>query len=161
MQPAKVVLKGYRSVVEDDATCYEVAESKQMGEELQRRARVIARGLRGVGTCGGLQPVPPPVALLPDHLAPLAALGRPFFLIVAFVANAFLLDAPFYQLTFALQLAFYARPPRLAPRRRRVRLPGLFVPLYFCLVNLAPLIAVWSLLKGEKKIVWETGRPVA
>jgi hypothetical protein len=42
--------------------------------------------------------------------------------------------------------------------RARVRLPGAFIPLYFCLVNLAPLVALAWLARGEKKVVWETGR---
>ena len=45
-----------------------------------------------------------------------------------------------------------------ALERWRVRLPGAFIPLYFCVVNLAPLLALAWIARGEKKIVWETGR---
>ena len=45
-----------------------------------------------------------------------------------------------------------------ALERVRVRLPGAFIPLYFCVVNLAPLLALAWLARGEKKVVWETGR---
>jgi len=159
VQPAKALLKGFRSVVEDDATCWEIAESKQMGDELRRRARVINRGLRGVGYMPEvLNPLRHPFLLFQIISHRLLRWGIPFLLIAAFAANACLLDAPFYRLSFALQIAFYgAALAALALDRWHVRAPGLFVPLYFCLVNLAPLIAVWSLLKGEKKVVWETG----
>jgi cellulose synthase/poly-beta-1,6-N-acetylglucosamine synthase-like glycosyltransferase len=159
VQPARALLKGYRSVVEDDATCYEVAESKQMGDELRRRARVVNRGLRGVGYMSEvLNPLRHPFLLFQIVSHRLLRWGIPFFLIAALVANAFLLDAPFYRLTFALQVAFYGGAlAALVLDRWHIRPRGLFVPLYFCLVNLAPLLAVWSLLKGEKKIVWETG----
>ena len=159
VQPAKALLQGYRSVVEDDATCYEVAESKQMGEELRRRARVVHRGIRGVGYMAEvLHPFRHPFLCFQIVSHRLLRWGIPFLLIAAFVANAFLLDAPFYQWTLALQLAFYGGAlAALVLDRWHIRPRGLFVPLYFCLVNLAPLIAVWSLLKGEKKIVWETG----
>jgi glycosyltransferase involved in cell wall biosynthesis len=159
VQPARALIKGYRSVVEDDATCYEVAESKQMGDELRRRARVVNRGIRGVGFMTEvLNPFQHPFLLFQIISHRLLRWSIPFLLIGAFVSNAFLLDAPFYQLTFALQLAFYGGAlAALVLDRLGVRPRGLFVPLYFCLVNLAPLIAVWSLLKGEKKIVWETG----
>jgi cellulose synthase/poly-beta-1,6-N-acetylglucosamine synthase-like glycosyltransferase len=159
VQPARALLKGYRSVVEDDATCYEVAESKEMGDELRRRARVVNRGLRGVGYMAEvLNPFRHPFLLFQIVSHRLLRWGIPFLLIGAFVSNAFLLDAPFYRLTFALQVAFYGGAlAALVLDRWHVRPRGLFVPLYFCLVNLAPLIAVWSLLKGEKKIVWETG----
>ena len=159
VQPARALLKGYRSVVEDDATCYEVAESKEMGDELRRRARVVNRGLRGVGYMAEvLNPFRHPFLLFQIVSHRLLRWGIPFLLIGAFVSNAFLLDTLFYRLTFALQVAFYGGAlAALVLDRWHVRPRGLFVPLYFCLVNLAPLIAVWSLLKGEKKIVWETG----
>ena len=46
-QTVKVVQQGYRAIVDNDALVYEPAESRGIGEELERRARVIARGLRG------------------------------------------------------------------------------------------------------------------
>jgi glycosyltransferase involved in cell wall biosynthesis len=158
VQPACALIKGYRSVVEDDATCWEVAESKQMGDELRRRSRVVNRGIRGVGFMPEvLNPFRHPFLLFQLISHRLLRWSIPFLLIGAFVANACLLDAPFYQLTFALQLGFYgAALAALVLDRLGIRPRGLFVPLYFCLVNLAPLLAVWSLLKGEKKIVWET-----
>lgn len=159
VQPARALLKGYRSVVEDDATCYEAAESKQMGEELRRRARVVNRGIRGVGYMTEvLNPFRHPFLCFQIVSHRLLRWSIPFLLIAAFVANAFLLDSPFYRLTFALQVGFYGGAlAALVLDRWHIRPRGLFVPLYFCLVNLAPLLAVWSLLKGEKKIVWETG----
>ena len=159
VQPARALLQGYRSVVEDEATCYEVAESKQMGEELRRRARVVHRGIRGVGYMAEvLNPFRHPFLCFQIVSHRLLRWAIPFLLIAAVIANAFLLDRSFYQLTFALQLAFYGGAlAALALDRWHIRPRGLFIPLYFCLVNLAPLIAVWTLLKGEKKIVWETG----
>lgn len=159
VQPARALIKGYRSVVEDNATCWEVAESKQMGDELRRRARVVNRGIRGVGYMTEvLNPIRHPFLLFQIVSHRLLRWSIPFLLVGAFVANAFLLDAPFYRLTFAAQVAFYGGAlTALVLDRWHIRPRGLFVPLYFCLVNLAPLIAVWSLLKGEKKIVWETG----
>ena len=159
VQPARALLQGYRSVVEDEATCYEVAESKQMGEELRRRARVVHRGIRGVGYMAEvLNPFRHPFLCFQIVSHRLLRWAIPFLLIAAVIANAFLLDRSFYQLTFALQLAFYGGAlAALVLDRWHIRPRGLFIPLYFCLVNLAPLIAVWTLLKGEKKIVWETG----
>jgi glycosyltransferase involved in cell wall biosynthesis len=159
VQPAMALLRGYRSVVEDDAGAYEVAESKAMGDELQRRARVVLRGLRGVGYMPAvLNPFRHPwlFAQIVSHR--LLRWGVPLFLLAALVANAFLLRSPGYAVLFALQVAFYgAAVLALLLDRIKVRLPGLFVPLYFCLVNVAPLVAFWLLLKGEKKVFWETG----
>ena len=159
VQPAKALLKGFRSVVEDDATCWEVAESKQLGDELRRRARVVLRGLRGVGYMPEvLHPVRHPFLCFQILSHRLLRWGVPFFMIAALVANFFILDHTLYRVTLGLQLALYGSAlAALLLDRFRIRPPGLFVPLYFCLVNLAPVLAVWSLLKGEKKVVWETG----
>ncbi len=168
VQPARALLKGYRSVVEDDAGAYEVAESKQLGDELQRRARVALRGLRGVGYMPEvLNPIRHPwlCAQIVSHR--LLRWAVPIFLIAAFVANVGLaLATPtsgarlLYVAALLLQIAFYgnAAAAVLYERATSDRPPRLLaIPLYFCLINAAPLIAFWMLLKGEKKVFWETG----
>lgn len=159
VQPAKALLRGYRSVVEDAAGAYEVAESKAMGDELQRRARVVLRGLRGVGYMPEiLNPFRHPwlCAQIISHR--LLRWGVPLFLLTALIANAFVIGSRGYTLLLVLQLAFYlAAVLALLLDRVRIRVPGLFVPLYFCLINVAPLVAIWLLIKGEKKVFWETG----
>jgi hypothetical protein len=159
VQPVKSVLQGYRSVVEDGAGCYEITESQQLGDELRRRARTILRGLRGVGYMREiLNPFLHPALCFQILSHRLLRWAVPFFLIAAFVSNAFLVGDPFYRLLFYGQVAVYgAALAGFVLERLRLRAPGMFVPLYFCLINLAPLLAVWKLLKGEKKVVWETG----
>jgi hypothetical protein len=159
VQPAKALLQGFRSVVEDDAGAYEVAESKQLGDELQRRARVVLRGLRGVGYMPEiLNPLRHPwlCAQLVSHR--LLRWGVPLFLLAALSATACLIGAAGYTALFVLQGAFYlGAAAALALDRAGRRVPGLFIPLYFCLINAAPVVAFWLLLKGEKKVFWETG----
>ena len=93
--------------------------------------------------------------LMGQTLLSYAAVG---FLIAALVSNAFLLGRAGYTQLFVLQCALYgAALAALLLDRWRIRAPGLFVPLYFCLINLAPLVALWLLVKGEKKVFWETG----
>jgi glycosyltransferase involved in cell wall biosynthesis len=159
VQPARALLRGYRSVVEDDAGAYEVAESKRLGDELRRRARVVLRGLRGVGYMPEiLNPIRHPWLCFQLVSHRLLRWAVPLFLIAALIANAALLGLPFYRQLFALQAALYvAALAALVLDRLRIRAPGLFVPLYFCLINLAPLVALWLLCKGEKKVLWETG----
>jgi hypothetical protein len=160
VQPTKALLRGFRSVVEDEAGAYEVAESTRLGDELQRRARVALRGLRGVGYMPEIMnPVQHPWLCFELVSHRLLRWGVPLFLIVALLASACLLDRPLYATLFVLQLGFYgAAALAAALERRGTRAPALVVPLYFCLVNAAPLLAFWMLAKGEKKIVWETGQ---
>jgi glycosyltransferase involved in cell wall biosynthesis len=160
VQTVKVVQQGYRAVVEDDAVVYEPAESRSIGEELERRARVIARGLRGKYYLRDFfNPLRHPWFCFQVTSHRILRWSVPFFLIGAFAANAALLDRPFFRLLFLLQVAFYL-VATLGWRLERVgvRPPGLTIPFYFCVVNIAPLLAVRSLLRGERKATWETGR---
>ncbi len=95
VQPAKALLRGFRSVVEDEAGAYEIAESKQLGDELQRRARVVLRGLRGVGYMPQiLNPLRHPWLCFELISHRLMRWAVPFFLIAAFVSNALLIGTP-------------------------------------------------------------------
>ena len=153
------VAQGYRAVVEDEAIVYEPAESYGIGEEIERRARVITRGLRLKFRLRGFFLRHPwfLVQVLSHRVLRWAV---PFFLVIAFAANLFLLDRRAYLFLFLAQVALYgAAALAYLLERRNVRPPGLVIPLYFCVVNLAPLLAVRALLRGEKHVTWETGRP--
>ena len=157
-QAIATVDQGYRTVVEDEAIVHEPAESHTMGEEVQRRARVITRGLRLKFRLRRFFLLHPwfLVQVLSHRVL---RWGVPFFLILAFAANLFLLGQPLYRLLFLGQLALYGTAAlAYLLERRNLRLPGLVFPLYFCVVNLAPLVAVRALLRGEKQVTWETGR---
>jgi len=156
----EVSAQGYRVVFEDDAIVYEAGESGSVREELERRTRVIARGLRGYWYARRVfNPLRHPwffIDLLSHRLLRWAV---PVLLAIAFVANLALLGQPFYVFTFLAQAAFYGTAAvGYVLERRQVRAPGLFIPLYFCVVNLAPLLAVRALYRGRTTAVWETGR---
>ena len=83
----------------------------------------------------------------------------PLFLIALLTLNIFLLDRPFYRALFVLQSLFYGsalfgglldwlglRPVVLRP------------PYYFCVANIASLIALTNLFRGRKIIRWKTER---
>src|SRR6185369_9906938 len=130
----EVSAQGYRVVFEDDAVVYEAGESGSIREELERRTRVIARGLRGYWYVRRIfHPLRHPWFLLDLLSHRLLRWGVPVFLMIAFAANLALLDHAFYRLTFVAQLAFYlAAATGYVLERRNVRPPGLFIPLYFC-----------------------------
>ena len=160
VEAVTVLERGYRVVLDEEAIVYEPSESYSIAEELQRRTRIIVRGLRGWYYMRGFfHPLRHPwfcFQMLSHRLLRWAA---PLFLIAVFVTNAALLAHPVFRLLFVAQAALYL-PAVLAflLEKRNVRLPGLFVPLYFFVVNLAPLLAIRALLQGEKKVTWETGR---
>jgi len=161
VQPGKVTERGYRTVLETGAPVYEPAESRSLGEELHRRARIITRGLRGAFCMPALlDPLRHPWFALELWSHRVLRWLMPVFLLVLLAASVPLAPrGPLYGLALGGQLAVYAAGAlAYLLERLRVRLPGAFIPLYFCLVSLAPLLALAWLARGEKKIVWETGR---
>jgi hypothetical protein len=161
VQPGKVTERGWRTVLEPAAHAFEPVESHTLGEELHRRARVITRGLRGAFRMPALlNPLRHPwfATLLWSHRV--LRWLVPVFLLALLAASAALAGrGGFYALALAAQIAVYgAGLVAFGLERARVRVPGAFIPLYFCVVNLAPLLALAWLARGERKVVWETGR---
>jgi cellulose synthase/poly-beta-1,6-N-acetylglucosamine synthase-like glycosyltransferase len=160
-QAVRVVQQGYRAVVADDAIVYEPAESRTIGSELRRRARVITRGLRSMWAMRDFfNPLRHPWFTLQVLSHRVLRWAVPIFLLIALLANAFLLDRVAFRWLFVAQLGLYALAGvAYALEERNVRVPGLTIPLYFCVVNVAPLLALRALLRGERAITWETGAP--
>ena len=159
-QVVKVVEQGHRAVLAEEAVVYEPAEGRSVREELERRTRIITRGLRGQYALRRFfDPRRHPWFCFQVLSHRLLRWAIPVFLAIAFVANLALIGRPIYRLLFAGQLSLYlAAAVAWALERRNIRLPGLVIPLYFCVVNLAPVLAVRAIWRGERKVVWETGR---
>jgi cellulose synthase/poly-beta-1,6-N-acetylglucosamine synthase-like glycosyltransferase len=161
VQPGRVTERGYRTVLEPRALAFEPVESRSLGDELHRRARVITRGLRGAFTMPALlNPLRHPwfATLLWSHRV-LRWLVPVFLLCLLGASLPLASRGPAFQAILAAQLAVYGSGlAAYGLERLRVRLPGAFIPLYFCVVNLAPLLALAWIVRGEKKVVWETGR---
>jgi cellulose synthase/poly-beta-1,6-N-acetylglucosamine synthase-like glycosyltransferase len=159
-QVVKVVEQGYRAIIEPEAVAFEAGESSDLLDELERRTRVATRGIRGQWWVRGFfHPLRHPWFFFQTVSHRVLRWAVPLFLLTAFLANLFLLDQPLYRGLFTAQVLCYLAAALgyvLERRGRRVRV--LLVPLYFCMVNLAPLLALRSLLRGDKKVVWETRR---
>jgi hypothetical protein len=77
----------------------------------------------------------------------------PAALIMAAVANMFLLGSPVYRLAGILQLVFYALVAlgglwKLQPKVLRL-------PYYFCMINAATLLGMYRALRGRQQLVWK------
>jgi cellulose synthase/poly-beta-1,6-N-acetylglucosamine synthase-like glycosyltransferase len=161
VEPGLVTERGWRTVLEVDATVWEPAESYTLKQELYRRARVITRGLRGAFRMRRLvNPFVHPwfATVLWSHR--ILRWLLPLFLLVMLASSAALADQGWvYRTVLWGQLAVYGAGAIAAVLDRvQVRFPGMFVPLYFCLISLAPLLALGWLVRGETKAAWETGR---
>jgi cellulose synthase/poly-beta-1,6-N-acetylglucosamine synthase-like glycosyltransferase len=152
--PLLALARGYRVVVEKRARAYERAA--KLSEEYHRKSRMVTRQLgahRRVGYF--LKPFRPVLAFrLASHK--LMRWLVPFYLAGAFIANLFLLDRPFYQMTFALAgigAAFFL--VGYVAARRAVPLPApLRLWMYFCTVNAAAFVGVLDFVRGRHRAVW-------
>jgi cellulose synthase/poly-beta-1,6-N-acetylglucosamine synthase-like glycosyltransferase len=159
-QVIEVVANGKRSVLEPTAIAYEPGESRGLREELERRTRIMVRGIRAQWYLRHFfRPLRHPWFCFQILSHRLLRLAMPLFLVALFGVNLFLLDRTFFRLTMAGQLAFYGLAGLgwiLERRGRRTRV--LTMPFYFCAANLAPVLAVRDILRGETRAVWETKR---
>jgi len=159
VEPLKIIESGYRVVFEPEAVAYEETTEKP-AEEFGMRVRVITRAMRGILYVKSLlNPFRYPFVSFQLISHKVLRWMIPFFLIALLVSNAFLLGYWFYKLSLGLQLSFYltALAGLVADRiGRKCRLFA--IPLYFCVVNAASMVAFTKTLKGQKMVTWETVR---
>jgi hypothetical protein len=82
-------------------------------------------------------------------------LASPLFLLVAFLANAALLDVTLYRWTFAAQALFYSAALGGYLLRDARRVPVLTVPYVFCLLNYATAVAFSRFVRRRQHVTWE------
>lgn len=160
VNPLQVVQVGYRCVYEPRASSWEETAGG-FNKEFRRKVRIVNRAWRALMS-------------MKDLLNPLRY-GRfawqlvshkllrwlvPFFLLTAFITNAFLLtDGAIYLATFTAQVLFYGFAACGALLRHRESLPWpLYIPYYFCLINLASARGILEAYRGKTYTTWSTAR---
>lgn len=154
--PIQVAAQGYQVVYEPEAISRE-AGSKDASEELGRRSRIVGRGILGIrrvlpDVLRGRR-----VLLLWELLSrKLLRYCTPMLLAGLLISNAFLTTG-IYRWTLAAQGVFYgAALLSFLLRRIGVHVPGLSLPHYFVLGNIAAAIGWWKVLAGRELTKWET-----
>lgn len=151
----RVVLQGYRLVEAPAARVFEEPPEEGL-EELRRKVRVTNHSVRALLLLGsdlwtrGLYSLELVSHKLLRHLVP-------FLLLPLVLANAVLAPgSPGFAVLLGSQLLFYGLAVAgFALRHVAVgRLPVLSIPYYFSMVNLAALLGVLSLLRGERRERW-------
>jgi cellulose synthase/poly-beta-1,6-N-acetylglucosamine synthase-like glycosyltransferase len=129
------------------------------GTELRRKVRVMNGGLRGAGALAlALLPAKRPAYLfaLLSHKILRRLVG---FFLIALAASSAVLAArsPWWWLLLAPQVALYslATAGAVAQLLHRTTPKVLWVPYYFCLSNLAGVIAVCSIARSTRYETWE------
>jgi len=156
-----VIALGSRLVFERDARAWEFAVPSS-AREFRRRIRLMTRGLRGVAARRPL--------LNPFHygfysvvLFTHKVLRRltPVALLLLFVSSLLAsLAHPAYAALAAGQTLFYAAAVAgyLSRARTIGQLKLLYVPFFYCMANLAALLALLNFARGERIVSWQPQR---
>jgi cellulose synthase/poly-beta-1,6-N-acetylglucosamine synthase-like glycosyltransferase len=157
-----VIVQGYRLVFAPDAIAYEPVAGTG-GLEFGRKVRVITRGLRGVLVVRRELLNPFRYGFYAFQLFSHKVLRR----LVVFPLLILLLVSPLlwnqgliYQVATLGQLAVYGCALLgMLLRNTSVGMLKIFtIPLFFCMVNIASLIAALNLIRGHRIDFWEPQR---
>ncbi|MEW6606669.1 MAG: glycosyltransferase family 2 protein [bacterium] len=149
-----IVKQGYRVIYDESAVGYEDTAASSKGEFI-RRVRVSGGGFQMIVKNQGVPSIKQPFLLFQFISHKLFRWLTPFFLIILFTTNLFLININlFYKICFICQSLFYL----LALIGGFFKLKALGTPFYFCLIQLASLIGVYRLITGKLRVTWTKGR---
>lgn len=160
VEPLMILQKGYRIVFEPEANALEETAGKSV-DEFRMRIRVIVRGMTGMLYARRLyNPFKYPFVSLQLISHKVMRWLVPIFCIVAFVTNALLAGSSLpYMLLIIGQILFYLMAAiGFFLEKQGIHKKIFYLPLYFCIVNIAALISMFKVIKGENIVTWQTQR---
>ena len=153
----KMVQQGLRTVFEPDAVCTEET-NRRVDNELRMRVRVITQTFNDLWRHRAmLNPFRSGFFAVQLFSHKVMRYLVPFFLVVTFVTSAALVTTSLlYRLAFASQVIGYACAALSAALERvGIRSRMLALPQYFVLANVASVLALYKLARGERYARWE------
>jgi cellulose synthase/poly-beta-1,6-N-acetylglucosamine synthase-like glycosyltransferase len=149
--PLLIIEQGKRFIYEPNAITVEETSPKDE-EEFKRKVRIVTRSFTGIMTYFHLLNPIKRFDFTYKYLShKLLRWLVPYYMIVIFVLNLFLLEERIYQLSFSLQLVFYG----LALLGKWIKTKFTYIPYYFCLVNYAALLGTLRALTGKRQATWK------
>ena len=158
--PIHVVIEGYRVIYEPEAVSEEILFQDSPNSMFTSKVRIISKDLRGlILNRKILNPFRYPLyswGLISHKILRWLA---PYFLVLIFITNLFIVHTPFYKVIFILQIVFYLSAFTGYLWQKKGKSPFIFsIPFSFCLVNLAALVGVARFMIGKKSGRWEPVR---
>ncbi len=158
-----VISKHYRFIFDSSLATYIPIPSRSIGHEIKRRRRIVSTSLRGIFnhyfifnfSKYGIYSINLFISKVLKRL-------MPFFLIVAFVSNAFLWrENRFFKMSFILQCLFYTYPILFYYLRKyRFFNKTSEIITYFIVGNIGTLLGVIDFILGKKIDKWEPEKSV-
>jgi cellulose synthase/poly-beta-1,6-N-acetylglucosamine synthase-like glycosyltransferase len=152
----KIVQKGYKSLYEESALAYEdVAPSSK--SEFRRHIRDASGHYVAIFHLWKLLNPLRGYSFLVFFSHRFLRWSVPFYLIVLFLLDAYLMDKFLYYCLFVMQLSFYASALLGLIMVRYGRVPFIFyAPYYFCNLNFALFIGFFKALVGRQITQWNS-----
>jgi cellulose synthase/poly-beta-1,6-N-acetylglucosamine synthase-like glycosyltransferase len=162
VEPLKILEKGFRIVFEPEAIAYETTLERSE-EEFKMRVRVISRGMNGLLYMKSLlNPFKHPYISFQLISHKILRWLVPGFAVILYGINIFLIgQGVIYDILFYLQSILYLAATigwivDKISQKRKIKVFSM--PLYFCVVNYAALVALFRTLMKRKDVKWETVR---
>jgi len=152
--PMRIARKGLSVIYEPEAVTVEKA-SNLLKEQFRQKVRIMTQGYKAsfglkkeIFSSGFLR-------IFEFFFHKFLRWFVPFFLIIIFISNLFLLVQSFYKIIFISQFIFYGLALFGHLFMRQQNLAKVFyVPTYFCMVNLASLIGVLNFFTSTQRVTW-------
>lgn len=155
--PLKVAAKGFKTIYEKSAVCYEKA-AQDTRMELARKTRIVSGGMNVIWKMRDLiNPLKYPLLSFQILSHKILRWLAPVFMITLFISNMFLMpmETAFF-ITGILQILFYATAIIAYFGKNHWKLPKLPRLIYhFCVVNSAAVLGMVQFFRGEKKAIWQ------
>ncbi len=153
----RIVKKGYKSIYEQNAIAYEDVAPNMEGEFRRHIRDGAGHYIAIVHLLGLLNPFLGIRAFIYWSHRILRWVA-PFMLIFIFLLNIFLINNIFYLGLFFIQIIFYIIALiALISEKLNMKLPFfLYIPFYFCNLNLALLYGFMKVISGVQKTTWES-----
>ena len=151
----KIVIKGFKCIYEENAIAYEDV-APDMESEFNRHIRDGAGHYIAVlHLLGLLNPLLGIRAFIYwSHRV--LRWSAPFILVLVFVMNILLLDKGFYRVLFIPHFGFYLLAViGLINIKNRILPFFIYLPFYFCNLNLALLLGYINAASGKQQAMWE------
>jgi len=149
-----IVEQGYRAVTESTASGH-MASAKKAKDEFRRKERTILRGMTTLYHKRNLlNPFRYGVFSFTLWSHKVSRWLVPFFMILLFLSNSFLLEERFYGAVFVAQCVFYFGAAVSLLGTGKSRSPLSKILYYFCLSNAAILTAMIKYARGVRQEVW-------
>lgn len=157
IEPFKIIEQGFRVVYEPEALSFEQSTTN-FHEEFQRKKRIISRSFHSLLYYKTfLNPIKYPMLSFQLISHKLLRWLIPIYLPIIFIVNLFLIGSLFFQITLMWQILFYVTAILgYILEKKNWHNMVFYAPFYYCLVNVASLLAIVEYFIKKKKIVtWQ------